>query len=62
MSVRVLLAEDQAMVRGAIAAGMAVIGLDPHGDGAALRAAGAHPVRSLAELPALFRAAMRLAA
>ena len=49
-------------VRGAVAAGMAVIGLDPHGDGAALRAAGAHPVRSLAELPALFRAAMRLAA
>lgn len=49
-------------VHGAVAAGMAVIGLDPHGDGAALRAAGAHPVRSLAELPALFRMAMRLAA
>ena len=48
--------------RGAVAAGMAVIGLDPHGNGAALRAAGAYPVRSLAELPALFRTAMRRAA
>ncbi len=49
-------------VRGAIAAGMACIGLDPHGDGAALRTLGAHPIRSLSELPALFRVAMRLAA
>ena len=49
-------------VRAAMAAGMACIGLDPHGDGAALRALGAHPVRSLDELPALFRVAMRLAA
>ncbi|GAC1347396.1 MAG: HAD family phosphatase [Acetobacteraceae bacterium] len=46
----------------AAAAGMACIGLDPHGDGAELRAVGAHPVRTHAELPALFRAAMRRAA
>jgi len=49
-------------IRGALAAGMACIGLDPHGPGEALRAAGAHPVRALSELPALFRAAMRAAA
>jgi len=49
-------------IRGALAAGMACIGLDPHGSGAALRAAGAHPVRALSELPALFRTAMRAAA
>lgn len=49
--------------RGAIAAGMAVIGLDPHGDGQALRAVGAsHVVRALSELPPLFRTAMRHAA
>ena len=49
-------------VHGAVAAGMACIGLDPHGGGAALRAAGAHPIRALSELPALLRAAMRAAA
>ena len=49
-------------VHAAVAAGMACIGLDVHGDGAALRAAGAHPVRALSELPALFRAALRIAA
>lgn len=49
-------------IRGALAAGMTCIGLDPHGPGEALRAAGAHPVRELSELPALFRAAMRAAA
>ena len=49
-------------IRGALAAGMTCIGLDPHGPGEALRAAGAHPVRALSELPALFRAAMRAAA
>ena len=49
-------------IRGALAAGMACIGLDPHGPGDALRAAGAHPVRALSELPALFQAAMRAAA
>ena len=49
-------------VRAAMAAGMACIGLDPHGDGQALRAAGAHPIRALSELTLLFRAAMRSAA
>ena len=37
-------------VLAAIAAGMLVLGLDLHGDGAALAAAGATPIRSLAEL------------
>lgn len=37
-------------VLAAIAAGMPVLGLDLHGDGAALAAAGATPIRSLAEL------------
>jgi len=49
-------------IRGALAAGMVCIGLDPHGSGEALRAAGAHPVRALSELPALFQAAMRASA
>ncbi len=49
-------------IRGALAAGMACIGLDPHGLGEALRAAGARPVRALSELPPLFQAAMRAAA
>ncbi len=49
-------------IRGALAAGMTCIGLDAHGSGEALRAAGAHPVRALSELPALFQAAMRSAA
>ncbi|MGI4946262.1 MAG: HAD family hydrolase [Janthinobacterium lividum] len=49
-------------IAAACAAGMAVLGLDPHGDGAAARAAGAHPIHSLSECPALFRAAMRAAA
>ena len=49
-------------IAAARAAGMAVLGLDPHGDGAALRDAGATPIRSLSECPALFRAAMRAAA
>ena len=46
----------------AVAAGMAVLGLDPHGDGAALRAVGATPIRSLAELPGILAAATRRAA
>ena len=46
----------------AVAAGMACIGLDPHGDGAALRALGATPIRALSELPGLLRAALRRAA
>ena len=49
-------------IRGALAAGMTCVGLDPHGPGDALRAAGAHPVRALSELPALFQVAMRCAA
>ncbi len=46
-------------IQAALAAGMACVGLDPHGGGEAVRAAGAHPIRSLAELPPLLRAAMR---
>ncbi len=46
----------------AAAAGMTCFGLAPHGDGAALQAVGALPIRSLLELPPLFRAAMREAA
>jgi HAD superfamily hydrolase (TIGR01509 family) len=49
-------------IRAALAAGMACIGLDPHGPGEALRAAGARPIRALSELPPLFQAAMRAAA
>ena len=37
-------------VRAAVAAGMPVLGLDLHGDGAALAAAGAIPIQSLAAL------------
>ena len=48
--------------RAARAAGMACVGLAPHGDDPALRAAGAVLLRSLAELPALLRAAMAAAA
>ena len=44
------------------AAGMACIGLAPHGDDPALRAAGAVLIRSYDELPALLRAAMAQAA
>ena len=46
----------------AIAAGMAVIGLVPHGDGAALRALGATIVRHLSDVPPLLQAASRAAA
>ena len=49
-------------VQGAVAAGMDCLGFAPHGDGAALRAAGAVPFRALAELPELLRAARRRAA
>ena len=44
------------------AAGMACIGLAPHGDDPALRAAGAILIHSLAELPAILRQAQRSAA
>ncbi len=43
------------------AAGMACIGLAPHGDDPALRAAGAVLIRSLAELPAILQTAMAVA-
>ena len=49
-------------IRAAVAAGMVVLGLDPTGDGAHLRAAGAVPIRTLAELPALLSVAQRHAA
>ena len=49
-------------VTAAVAAGMTVLGLDTHGDGAALRAAGARPIHALSECPALFRIAMLPAA
>ena len=41
------------------AAGMACVGLAPHGDDPALRATGAVLIRSLDELPAILRQAMR---
>jgi HAD superfamily hydrolase (TIGR01509 family) len=41
----------------AAAAGMACVGLDPHGDGLELRAAGATVIRSLLELPPMLREA-----
>jgi HAD superfamily hydrolase (TIGR01509 family) len=44
------------------AAGMACIGLAPHGDDPALRAAGAVLIRSLSELPTILRAAMAVPA
>ena len=44
------------------AAGMACVGLAPHGDDPALRAAGAVLIRSLAELPPILRQAMAAAA
>ena len=47
-------------ITAARAAGITVIALDPHSDGKALRNAGAHPIRSLADLPPLLRSAMRL--
>ncbi len=49
-------------VQAAVAAGMDCLGFAPHGDGAALRAAGAVPFRAMRELPALLRAAWRRAA
>ncbi len=44
------------------AAGMACVGLAPHGDDPALRATGAVLIRSLAELPAILRRAQAAAA
>jgi HAD superfamily hydrolase (TIGR01509 family) len=44
-------------VQGAVAAGMTVLGFDPHGDGARLAAEGALPVHDLAHVPDLLRLA-----
>ena len=54
-----LVIEDSARgVEGAVAARMSCLGFAPHGDGAALRAAGADGIlHALAELPPLLRAA-----
>ena len=49
-------------VRAAVAAGMDCLGFAPHGDGAALRAAGAVPFHAMAELPPLLATAWRRAA
>ena len=49
-------------VRAARAAGMDCLGYAPHGDGAALRVAGAVPFHAMAELPQLVAAARRRAA
>lgn len=46
----------------AVAAGMTVIGLAPHGDGAGLRALGATVIQHLSELPPLLMAARKAAA
>jgi len=55
--------EDSAPgVRAAMAAGMDCLGFAPHSDGAVLRALGAVPFRSMAELPALVAAAWQRAA
>ena len=49
-------------VQGAVAAGMTCLGFAPHGDGAALRAAGAVPFHAMTALPALLAASGRMAA
>jgi len=49
-------------VRAAVAAGMDCLGFAPHSDGEALRAAGAVPFRSMADLPRLIETAWRKAA
>ncbi len=49
-------------VRAGVAAGMAVVGLDPHGPGDALREAGAEVIHRLEELAPLLRARLKRAA
>ena len=59
-SARCLVIEDSVPgVTAARAAGMDCLGLAPHGEGAALRAAGAIPFRSMHDLPELLRWAAR---
>ncbi len=58
----IVIEDSVAGTTAARAAGMAVIGLDPHGDGAALRHLGARVIRHLSELPPLLAAATRAAA
>lgn len=58
MPAHCLVIEDSVLgATAAHAAGMDCLGFAPHGDGAALRAAGAVPFRSMHELPALLRVA-----
>jgi HAD superfamily hydrolase (TIGR01509 family) len=55
-----LVVEDSVTgVRAAVAAGMDVLGYAPHGDGAALRAAGAALFTSMSDLPSLIMLAPR---
>ncbi len=56
-----LVIEDSPLgARGAVAAGMQCLGLDPDGDGAHLMAEGAVPFHSMHELPGLLMAAGRI--
>jgi beta-phosphoglucomutase-like phosphatase (HAD superfamily) len=58
----IVIEDSVAGTTAARAAGMAVIGLVPHGDGAALRKLGAHVVRHLSDVPPLLAQALRDAA
>lgn len=49
-------------VRAAVAAGMNVLGIDVHGDGAALQGAGARPIRAMRDVAEQVRLALRHAA
>jgi HAD superfamily hydrolase (TIGR01509 family) len=55
----VVIEDSQPGVRAAVAAGMDCLGYAPHSDGAALRALGAVPFRSMFDVPALVAAARR---
>ena len=55
----VVIEDSQPGVRAAAAAGMDCLGYAPHSDGAALRALGAVPFRSMFDVPALVAAARR---
>jgi HAD superfamily hydrolase (TIGR01509 family) len=58
----VVIEDSQPGVRAAIAAGMSCLAYAPKGDGAAVRALGAVPFRSMSELAGLFAAAQNLPA